>query len=190
MWCNYQQLWEKIVHRVYVTLRSRIPLVFSVLLKGLLMENSPAGVPMRPYGSLQVPSTCWHRVCVLVIGLQPKCTFSTNRLLWLSGSVTGQQDGRPGRGEAIGAPHEQSAPSRDSALAKNPCLRCFPRSYRAAKSAALVLSTFLRKRRRWWLQHCLRCGGDRMFTLACLGAFSIHVLSCLPTVTQGLSSIK
>lgn len=52
-------------------------------------------------------------------GLQRECTVSIKtELLWLSGSVTEQQDKtHPARGEPIGAPQEQSAPSRDSAPA-------------------------------------------------------------------------
>lgn len=146
---------------------------------------------MRPHGSLQVVSTCWQLVCVWVTGLQHERRFSTNRLLWLSGSVTGQQDSHPGRGEPIGAPHEQSAPSRDSALAKILPLS-FPKILSCYKICCVCAFHVSEKRRWWWLQHCLRCVcvcvfmiGDRMS-----GCVFIPAFSCLLPLHRVLATLN
>lgn len=161
--------------------------------KALLIENSLAGVLMRPHGALQVVSTCWQRVCVWVTGLQHERRFSTNRLLWLSGSVTGQQDNHPGRGQPIGAPHDYSALSRDFALPKILPLP-FPKILSCYKICCVCAFHVSEKRRWWWLQHCLRCVcvlmiGYRIIR-QCLRAWVCFYGGCFTNFSQGFSQMK
>lgn len=98
---------------------------------------------MRPEGSLQVVCTCWHCLC---LGHRPGVWVQIQHkqvvvVVWLGDRATTQQP----PSEQIGAPHEQSALPRDSALPKKSCLCLFSRSCRAFKSAVVVFSMFLRK---------------------------------------------
>lgn len=116
-----------------------------MLTEGLLMESNPAGaltgLCASPPPSAPLPVDAV--VCRLSgTGLQRECRVSTKtELLWLSGSVTEQQDKT-----AVGERGADRGPAGTKCTVQRFCpRRChFPRSYRTAESAAFTLSMFLR----------------------------------------------
>lgn len=73
-----------------------------------------AGILMRPLASVQVVCTCWHCAC------ECERRFSTNQTGCCGCLAQWQRDNTTTTQGEIGAPHEQSALPRESALSKNP----------------------------------------------------------------------
>lgn len=97
-----------------------------LLWEGLLIESGPSWCSHRAvcFPSNPLPPLLYLLTLLFVISVVQACSASAesaqkNRavvVVWLSSRTTGQD--APGeRGEPIGAPHEQNAPSRDSAVA-------------------------------------------------------------------------
>lgn len=96
-------------------------------------------------------------VCAWVTGPLCECRLSTNRLLWLSGSVTGGQHGsHPERRHRYG-PCMNKVHCPGNMFSPKSCLCLFPRLRYALKSAAVAFSMFARKGADNACSCCLNC---------------------------------